>query len=310
MFSSDSRTVRGRAQDVWAFGVTIYAMAVGRLPFRGEWSECKQQITSGHVDYPATMDPQLRDLLQQMLTVDPRLRATIPEVCAHPFVSEIRLSKGFPVEADEVKIAVVQSLAEAEDVPFDTDAVMLCPFPELAPTSQNAGYTELIAFLRGESPGVNLSGGGAADGDGLSRMGGCSPSITANGDIALWPPRDLTTSSTDPNGITLSPDPAVLSACGSNVSLLPEGVDSSGNSITGRHSPETAQQQQRQPTNTTTKMDRPRLYDPIIGPPPIQTLAYGAAQPTCQQFQVIAGKYFVQMYRKSSDTPQQEKGTY
>eukprot|EP00164_Ancoracysta_twista_P024284 GFYU01045953.1.p1 GENE.GFYU01045953.1~~GFYU01045953.1.p1 ORF type:complete len:327 (-),score=-25.95 GFYU01045953.1:67-954(-) len=276
-------------------------MAVGRLPFRGEWSECKQQITSGQVDYPATMDPQLRDLLQKMLTVDPRLRATIPEVCAHPFVAEIRLSKGFPVEADEVKIAVVHSLAEAEDVPIDTDAVMLCPFPELAPTSQNAGYAELIAFLRGESPGVNRSDGTLTS----ERELGDSHNHTSTtaGDNVLWLPRDVgvtamvaTTNSTDPNGTTPSSDPTALSTSASIVS--------SNSSLTGRQSPGTVPHHHTTTVTTpitTTTTDRPRLYDPFIGPPPIQTLAHGAAQPTCQQFQVIAGKYFVQMYRKGSD---------
>ena len=100
------------AVDVWALGVTIFAMAYGYLPFlAGDLEGLNAAILESEPVYPDTteggpVDPQLVDLLQGLLQKDPTQRFTLQSILDHPYVADIRLVKGYAEEAMYTTLAV------------------------------------------------------------------------------------------------------------------------------------------------------------------------------------------------------------
>lgn len=79
LFVADSYI--GPAVDLWALGVLIYYMSVGHLPFRGDSiAKIKRLILDGHVDYPAFLPNNCRDLIRGLLTESVDARYTISQV--------------------------------------------------------------------------------------------------------------------------------------------------------------------------------------------------------------------------------------
>lgn len=101
--------VHGKAQDIWAFGVTIYVMAIGVYPFPIIPSRMQINIERMPIEYPDDLDPELRDLLSKMLVREPSKRIGTQGILNHPFVSTVHQSKGYPVEPITGTIACVKS---------------------------------------------------------------------------------------------------------------------------------------------------------------------------------------------------------
>jgi serine/threonine protein kinase len=83
------------AVDMWAFGVTLYAMTVAAFPFPEAYDgtnltrEFKNAIKAGK--YKKTplkdVDPDLRKLIKKLLNPKPRKRYTADKALSHPFLS-------------------------------------------------------------------------------------------------------------------------------------------------------------------------------------------------------------------------------
>jgi len=146
--------VNGQLQDIWAFGVTLFAMAFSTLPFRGaSFDEVQQSVLHAELAFPPSADPALLDLLRRMLQREPSERATISTVLNHPFISDVRIVKGYSVETRTAKIVV----AESEDVANEEcDLVLVCP-----PQAETGGIERLRTFLREGGPTFQVVGGGA-----------------------------------------------------------------------------------------------------------------------------------------------------
>ncbi|XP_051165223.1 calcium/calmodulin-dependent protein kinase type II alpha chain isoform X10 [Leptopilina boulardi] len=83
----------GKPVDIWACGVILYILLVGYPPF---WDEDQhrlyQQIKQGSYDYPTpewdTVTPEAKNLINQMLTVNPSKRITASEALKHPWICQ------------------------------------------------------------------------------------------------------------------------------------------------------------------------------------------------------------------------------
>ncbi|XP_046753382.1 calcium/calmodulin-dependent protein kinase type II alpha chain isoform X21 [Diprion similis] len=83
----------GKPVDIWACGVILYILLVGYPPF---WDEDQHrlyaQIKAGAYDYPSpewdTVTTEAKNLINQMLTVNPSKRITASEALKHPWICQ------------------------------------------------------------------------------------------------------------------------------------------------------------------------------------------------------------------------------
>ncbi|KDO17643.1 CAMKK protein kinase [Saprolegnia parasitica CBS 223.65] len=80
----------GYAADIWALGVTLYALAVGQLPFQApSILALFDVIATAPLTFPtaSAMSPSLTDLITRMLAKDVAQRITLDGVLLHPWLS-------------------------------------------------------------------------------------------------------------------------------------------------------------------------------------------------------------------------------
>ncbi|KAG7704614.1 hypothetical protein KL933_002199 [Ogataea haglerorum] len=77
----------GPEVDVWSFGVVLYVLVCGKVPFDDQSvSALHEKIKRGNVEYPDGLSKECVSLMSRMLVVDPTRRATLKEVMNHPWM--------------------------------------------------------------------------------------------------------------------------------------------------------------------------------------------------------------------------------
>jgi serine/threonine protein kinase len=86
------QTYRGPEVDIWALGVTLYAMVTGNIPWEGKTDEEKVgNALRGNFTLPADISDDCKKLIGRMLTVNASSRATISEILSSSWLPHPKL---------------------------------------------------------------------------------------------------------------------------------------------------------------------------------------------------------------------------
>nr|CCA22084.1 calcium/calmodulindependent protein kinase kinase pu [Albugo laibachii Nc14] len=92
MFDIDA-TYRGPSVDIWSLGATLYMMVIGHPPWLADNEiVLSEKVQKDELCFPSeaetSVDPHLKNLLQRMLTKDPKLRISLPGCFKHEWVTK------------------------------------------------------------------------------------------------------------------------------------------------------------------------------------------------------------------------------
>jgi serine/threonine protein kinase len=77
----------GKPVDMWSLGILLYAILCGYFPFRAKnYPDLYRRIARGSFEIPEELSANAKDLIRQLLTMDPYQRLTAPAALKHPWL--------------------------------------------------------------------------------------------------------------------------------------------------------------------------------------------------------------------------------
>jgi len=111
----------GKAVDMWSMGILCYALLCGCFPFRAKsYPDLYRRIARGTFQIPDELSPPARDLLRQLLDVDPAQRITAHAAMRHPW-----LAKQLAAAADMNKLRLDTTILISDRPADDLDDQVL-----------------------------------------------------------------------------------------------------------------------------------------------------------------------------------------
>ncbi|ODH25615.1 CAMK/CAMKL/KIN1 protein kinase [Paracoccidioides brasiliensis] len=82
-----ARQYIGPEVDVWSFGIVLYVLVCGKVPFDDQsMPQLHAKIKKGVVEYPQGLSSDCRHIISRMLVTDPKQRASLNEILNHPWM--------------------------------------------------------------------------------------------------------------------------------------------------------------------------------------------------------------------------------
>ncbi|WEW55821.1 Serine/threonine-protein kinase [Emydomyces testavorans] len=84
-----ARQYIGPEVDVWSFGIVLYVLVCGKVPFDDQsMPQLHAKIKKGVVEYPQGLSSDCRHIISRMLVTDPKHRASLTEIMNHPWMTK------------------------------------------------------------------------------------------------------------------------------------------------------------------------------------------------------------------------------
>ncbi|CAG8554745.1 7095_t:CDS:2, partial [Acaulospora morrowiae] len=85
----NAKLYTGPEVDVWSFGIVLYVLVCGKVPFDDQsMPALHAKIKRGVVEYPGWLSSDCKNILSKMLVTNPMNRATLAEVLNHPWMNK------------------------------------------------------------------------------------------------------------------------------------------------------------------------------------------------------------------------------
>jgi len=118
----NARAYTGPEVDVWSFGVVLYVLVCGKVPFDDQsMPALHAKIKRGVVEYPVWLSADCKALLARILVTNPTLRATMHEVTRHPWMlrgfdgpQSVHFPKRTPLRVEELDPMVIRGMTGFE----------------------------------------------------------------------------------------------------------------------------------------------------------------------------------------------------
>ncbi|KAH9173166.1 hypothetical protein EDB89DRAFT_742828 [Lactarius sanguifluus] len=118
----NAKVYTGPEVDVWSFGVVLYVLVCGKVPFDDQsMPALHAKIKRGLVEYPVWLSAECKHILSRMLVTNPQQRASLPDLLNHPWMTrgfngppDPHLLRREPLRADELDRHVIRGMTGFE----------------------------------------------------------------------------------------------------------------------------------------------------------------------------------------------------
>ncbi|PPQ65043.1 hypothetical protein CVT26_015739 [Gymnopilus dilepis] len=160
----NARVYTGPEVDVWSFGVVLYVLVCGKVPFDDQsMPALHAKIKRGLVEYPVWLSSECKHLLSRMLVTNPANRASLQEVMSHPWMVRgfsgppaIHMVHREPLRPDELDRQVIRGMTGFE---FGTEDEIE---RKLVQILESEAYVRAVQYWERKRSMGNLNGNGAS----------------------------------------------------------------------------------------------------------------------------------------------------